>query len=69
MREPIRSVRLSDADWAALQRIAAERGILYGGIPSRGAALVWLIRREIERLSRRRKAEAAAGPPGPTRTP
>jgi hypothetical protein len=39
MPDPIRAIRLSDADWSALVRIAASRGLLYGGSPSRNAAI------------------------------
>jgi hypothetical protein len=60
MPDPIRSVRLSDAAWSALERIAAARGILYGGTPSRGAALVWLIERELRRLDRAERAKPPA---------
>lgn len=59
MPDPIRSVRLSDADWSALERIAAERRLLYGGVPSRNAALVVLIRGELRRLKIDREREGA----------
>lgn len=58
MAEKMRSVRLSDDDWEGLRRIAETRGILYGGIPSRGAALVALIREALSRINSARRDRA-----------
>jgi hypothetical protein len=49
-----RNVKLTDAEWAALERIARANGLEWGGIPSRSDAVRLLIRREIEREPGRR---------------
>lgn len=45
-----RNVKLTDAEWEALERIAWLNGLEWGGIPSRSDAVRLLIRRELERL-------------------
>ena len=40
-----RNVKLTDAEWSALERIAREQGFEWGGIPSRSEAVRWLIQR------------------------
>jgi hypothetical protein len=52
-----RNVKLTDAEWAALERIALAYGLEWGGLPSRSEAVRLLIR---EWLSLN-----PAGPPGP----
>lgn len=42
-----RNIKLTDADWDALERIARENGLEWGGIPSRSEAVRLLIRRVI----------------------
>jgi hypothetical protein len=39
-----RNVKLTDAEWAALERIARLNGLEWGGIPSRSEAVRLLIR-------------------------
>ncbi len=56
---PPRAVRLSEADWSALVEIAERHGLLYGGTPSRNAAMVWLIHREQESAVPARPAAVA----------
>lgn len=38
-----RNVKLTDTEWAALERIATENGLEWGGIPSRSEAIRRLI--------------------------
>lgn len=38
-----RNVKLTDAEWATLERIAIENGLEWGGIPSRSEAVRLLI--------------------------
>jgi predicted transcriptional regulator len=45
---PRRSIRLDDETWAALERIAERRGLLYGGVPSRSEAVRFFVERESE---------------------
>lgn len=47
-----RNVKLTDAEWSALERIARHHGFEWGGIPSRSEAIRLLIRREVERLEK-----------------
>lgn len=39
-----RNIKLTDAEWDALERIAKENGLDWGGIPSRSEAVRLLIR-------------------------
>ena len=49
-----RNVRLTDAEWSALERIARHHGLDWGGIPSRSEAVRLLIREELARLDAER---------------
>ena len=51
-----RNVKLTDAEWHALESIARREGLDYGGIPSRSAAVRWLIDRDGEKPRRKEKA-------------
>jgi hypothetical protein len=44
-----RNIKLTDAEWAALERIARHHGFEWGGIPSRSEAVRKLVKDEIER--------------------
>jgi hypothetical protein len=44
-----RNVKLTDAEWAALERIALANGLEWGGIPSRSEAVRLLIREAVGR--------------------
>lgn len=43
-----RNVKLTDAEWSALERIARHHGLVWGGIPSRSEAVRLLIRQQVE---------------------
>lgn len=43
---PRRSIRLDDETWERLERIAERRGLDFGGIPSRSAAIRFLVDNE-----------------------
>lgn len=49
-RATMRCIRLSDADWAALEAIARHHGLEWGGIPSRSEAVKVMIAAEVERI-------------------
>ena len=42
-------LRLPDRVWDALEEIAQREQLLYGGVPSRAMALIWLVERDQER--------------------
>jgi hypothetical protein len=46
-----RNLKLTDAEWDALDRIARHHGCDWAGVPSRTEAARLLIRRELERIA------------------
>lgn len=62
-----RMVKLTDAEWEALARIAAREGLDWGGLPSRSEAVRWLIARDPEGRDLASPARSPAAPDRPGR--